>query len=66
MSKQDKIRLRFNSLVVGQLIADLESRGVSIKNDARYWDLCRTYGDTSPQAIRHLRGCVAYQEENKS
>ena len=30
-------------------------------NDARYWDLCRTYGDYSREVYAHLRACAEYQ-----
>jgi len=33
-----------------------------LKNDARYWDLCRQYGDHSPQVYLHLKACAATAE----
>jgi len=33
-----------------------------LRNDARYWDLCRRHGDYSPEVEAHLRACDEYQE----
>ena len=30
-----------------------------LRNDARYWDLRRTYGDYSREVLLHLRACAA-------
>lgn len=32
-----------------------------LRNDARYWDLCRTYGDYSTEVLRHLERCAEIQ-----
>jgi hypothetical protein len=32
-----------------------------LRNDARYYDLCRTYGDTSDEVYSYLRACIASQ-----
>lgn len=42
-------------------IATLEARLRGLGNDARYWDLRRTYGDHSPEVLRHLKACAEYQ-----
>lgn len=33
-----------------------------LNNDARYWDLRRTYGDYSPEVLSHLQSCARYQQ----
>jgi hypothetical protein len=40
-------------------LKDLDIRGLC--NDARYWDLRRTYGDNSEEVRRHLISCARYQ-----
>lgn len=40
-----------------QRISELESRLAGLGNDARYWDLRRTYGDHSQEVLRHLEAC---------
>ena len=42
-------------------IKKLEARLIGLANDARYWDLRRTYGDYSPEVLRHLVSCARYQ-----
>jgi len=32
-----------------------------LRNDARYWDLCRRYGVHSNEVEAHLRACAEYQ-----
>lgn len=44
-----------------ELIDKLEDR-LNLGNDARYWDLRRTYGDYSKEVLGHLRACVACQK----
>ena len=34
---------------------------INVKNDAYYWDLCRTYGEYSMEVLRHLQACSYYQ-----
>ncbi len=33
-----------------------------LNNDARYWDLRRTYGDYSREVLAHLEACLNYQQ----
>lgn len=41
-----------------QRIKDVSTRlSTQLKNDARYWDLCRTYGDYSDEVLRYLEIC---------
>lgn len=42
-------------------IKKLEKSLMGLGNDARYWDLRRTYGDHSVEVLRHLRTCAEYQ-----
>lgn len=47
-------------------VRDLRSKAVNIaidglNNDARYWELRRTYGDASIQVLRHISNCSAVQ-----
>lgn len=37
------------------LISSIKTRGMSLLNDARYWDLRRTYGDYSREVRNYLR-----------
>ena len=41
-------------------LKDLDILGLC--NDARYWDLRRTYGDNSEEVRRHLISCARYQD----
>ena len=41
-----------------ELVEQLRDFGVSLANDARYWDLARTYGEESPEVRRYLRSIV--------
>ena len=43
---------------IAQLAAKLEG----LKNDARYWDLRRTYGDYSREVLLHLESCARAQK----
>lgn len=42
-------------------IRKLEQRLEGLANDARYWDLRRTYGDHSPEVLSHLEACAEFQ-----
>lgn len=44
-------------MTVKALIKEIEKLGMSLSNDARYYDLCRTHGDASPEVKRYLR-CI--------
>lgn len=35
-------------------------------NDARYHDLCRTYGDSSREVVAHLERCIAVQARGEN
>jgi hypothetical protein len=35
-------------------------------NDARYWDLVRTYGEYSREVLHHLRACSAVQARDEN
>lgn len=43
-------------------IDQLKARLDGLKNDARYWDLARTYGEYSREVLLHLRHCAEVQE----
>ena len=47
-------------------IKSLESWLTGLGNDARYWDLRRTYGDYSIEVLRHLRACAAVQRRGEN
>lgn len=49
---------------VQKLESWLDHHGVSLRNDARYYDLCRTYGDYSLEVLRHLQSVVDWQRGN--
>lgn len=42
-------------------IAELVKTLDGLKNDARYWDLVRTYGEFSTEVLRHLEACAHVQ-----
>lgn len=42
-------------------INELASKLNGLKNDSRYWDLRRTYGDYSREVLRHLEMCARAQ-----
>lgn len=44
-------------------IIELERKLDGLKNDARYHDLRRTYGDYSAEVLRHLRACASTQAQ---
>lgn len=44
-----------------EMIADLHRQLDGLKNDARYWDLRRTYGDNSVEVLRYLTECARWQ-----
>jgi hypothetical protein len=47
-------RRRIETMTIKEQIVTLAARMQGLKNDARYWDLCRTYGDYSAEVLRHL------------
>lgn len=47
-------------------IQKLEAALDGLTNDARYWDLRRTYGDYSPEVLRYLRACAAVQRRGEN
>lgn len=53
MSRADRIR-------------ELRSKLNGLANDARYHDLCRTYGEYSPEVLRHLESCAAVQARGEN
>lgn len=44
-----------------EIIDTLNEKLQGLANDARYWDLRRTYGDYSPEVRRHLEACAKAQ-----
>lgn len=44
-------------------IIELESKLDGLRNDARYHDLRRTYGDYSAEVLRHLQSCASTQAQ---
>lgn len=44
-------------MTLKQKIQYLKNRVTGLSNDARYWDLCRAYGEFSPEVYRHLSTC---------
>lgn len=42
-------------------IDTLGDRLDGLGNDARYWDLMRTYGEYSTEVLNHLEACAAVQ-----
>lgn len=36
-----------------------------LANDARYWDIRRTYGDYSAEELAHLESCARWQGRNR-
>ncbi|MBK9496864.1 MAG: hypothetical protein IPO08_20625 [Xanthomonadales bacterium] len=42
-------------------IQTLRTTLTGLSNDARYWDLVRTYGEYSTEVLRHLRSCADVQ-----
>jgi len=44
-----------------QEIDHLAETLTGLSNDARYWDLRRTYGDYSDEVLSHLRACETVQ-----
>lgn len=44
-----------------QRIRELRAKLAGLANDARYHDLCRTYGDYSAEVLRHLESCATVQ-----
>lgn len=47
-------------------ISELRETLVGLKNDARYWDLCRTYGEYSTEVLRHLEACARVQARGEN
>ena len=47
-------------------IATLRSRLTGLSNDARYWDLMRTYGDYSAEVLRYLESCARIQARGEN
>lgn len=45
-----------------QVIIRLTGQLNGLANDARYWDLRRTYGDYSPEVLTHLLACARAQK----
>jgi hypothetical protein len=44
-------------------IQQLRTKLAGLSNDARYWDLVRTYGEYSTEVLRHLRSCAETQAQ---
>ena len=47
-------------------IEQLKGQLVGLGNDARYWDLCRTYGEHSDEVLRHLESCAETQARGEN
>jgi hypothetical protein len=47
-------------------IQKLENSLNGLNNDARYWDLVRTYGEYSREVLRHLEGCAEVQAADRN
>jgi hypothetical protein len=56
----DKYYYQFEDELTFEDLKDLDIQGLG--NDARYWDLCRAYGDNSEEVRRHLISCARYQD----
>jgi len=39
---------------------------VGLDNDARFWTLCRNYGDYSREVLAHLRTCSEIQRADRN
>jgi hypothetical protein len=54
---------------IDQLLSTGGYRGrplAGLGNDARYWDLVRTYGEYSREVLHHLRACSAVQARDEN
>jgi hypothetical protein len=54
---------------IDQLLSTGGYRGrplAGLGNDARYWDLVRTYGEYSREVLSHLRTCSAVQARDEN
>jgi hypothetical protein len=49
-----------------QEIRELTLRLLGLNNDARYWDLRRTYGDHSVEVLRYLRSIATVQAAGRN
>ena len=47
-------------------IEQLEAKLDGLNNDARFWDLRRTYGDYSEEVLEHLERCAAIQARGEN
>ncbi len=47
---------------IDELAATLEG----LTNDARYYDLCRTYGEYSKEVLSHLESCASAQSRGEN
>ena len=55
-------KLKINELLNHGGYKGRELQGLT--NDARYHDLCRTYGDNSREVLSHLESCSAVQSRD--
>jgi len=46
-------------------IKQLEATTPGLNNDARYWELRRTYGDYSREVLRHLQACAEQRRASR-
>ncbi len=58
----DPLTARYARVRIDELEAALDG----LKNDARYHDLRRTYGDYSLEVLRHLESCAAVQARGEN
>lgn len=47
-------------------IKELRQALSGLNNDARYWDLVRTYGEYSREVLAHLESCAAVQARGEN
>jgi hypothetical protein len=47
-------------------INQLRATLTGLTNDARYWDLCRIYGDHSSRVLTHLEACSVAQRRGEN
>lgn len=47
-------------------INKLRSTLNGLNNDARYWDLVRTYGEYSHEVLSHLESCAKVQSRGEN
>lgn len=66
ITKQLQARLAEKPPTTQERVTKLRNSLDGLKNDSRYWDLCRLYGEFSSEVLSYLERCAAIQARGEN